>query len=251
MERKEMVKKLGEFFDVKPTYLGVPSFAYEIVTAEETYTIDREGTITNSAGEERSFEEIVNTPIHEDAVKNDNQSVNFELEGMEITLPLEGHTGNTLKNIVNMLYSKQHLIMMAFETTEPLMYETIPKDFSKKETETIQDFKKVFEELGDGKMPGLTFDFENEAFTIKLAGKNLNSEKIAAFQVLVTLINQNAKNQKRASFKKTQIDNPKYAFRTWLTRLGMNGPRYKTTRKVLLKNLDGSGAHRNARDSNG
>jgi hypothetical protein len=30
MDRKEIVKALGEHFGVKPEYLGVPSFAYKI-----------------------------------------------------------------------------------------------------------------------------------------------------------------------------------------------------------------------------
>ena len=34
----------------------------------------------------------------------------------------------------------------------------------------------------------------------------------------------------------------KYALRTWLTRLGMNGPEYKTIRKILMENLSGDAA---------
>ena len=39
-------------------------------------------------------------------------------------------------------------------------------------------------------------------------------------------------------------DNEKYAFRTWLIRLGMTGNEYKSTRKLLLQNLSGNGAFR-------
>lgn len=250
MDRKEMVKKLGEFLGVKPKYLNVPTFAYEIVTGEETYTIDRQGTITNSAGEVKTFEEIINPPELE-AETGEEQPPVLELDGVEITLPLEGHTGNTLRNLVNMLYSKQHLIMMAFETNEPLMDETFPQDLVDKGTSTNEEFKKALDELGVERIPGVAFDFEKETFTIKLAAQNLDSEKIAAFQDLVAFINQNAKKQKRATFKRAQDDNPKYAFRTWLIRLGMNGPEYKTTRKALLRNLEGSGAFRKVSESNG
>lgn len=240
MDRKEMVKKLGEFLGVKPKYLNVPTFAYEIVTEDETYTIDRQGTITNSAGEVKTFEEITNPPEPEET--GEDQPAVLDLDGIEVTLPLEGHTGNTLRNLVNMLYSKQHLIMMAFETNEPLMDETFPEDLTEKETSTFEEFKKALDEHGLERIPGLAF--ENETFTIKLAAQNLDSEKITAFQDLAAFINQNAKKQKRATFKRAQDDNPKYAFRTWLIRLGMNGPEYKTARKVLLQNLEGSGAFR-------
>lgn len=250
MDRKEMVKKLGAFLGVKPKYLNVPTFAYEIVTEEETYTIDRQGTITNSAGEVKTFEEIINPPKPEEETRVEQPAI-LELDGIEVTLPLEGHTGNTLRNLVNMLYSKQHLIMMAFETTRPLMDETFPEDLNEKETSTIEEFRKALDELSLERIPGLTFDFEKETFTIKLETQNLDPERIAAFQDLAAFINQNAKKQKRAAFKRAQDDNPKYAFRTWLIRLGMNGPEYKTTRKVLLQNLEGSGAFRKVGEPNG
>ena len=40
MDRKEMIKQLSEHFGMKPKYLSVPSFAYEITTENEVYTID-------------------------------------------------------------------------------------------------------------------------------------------------------------------------------------------------------------------
>ena len=36
MERKEIVKALAEHFGVEPKYMGVPSFAYQIGTTNET-----------------------------------------------------------------------------------------------------------------------------------------------------------------------------------------------------------------------
>lgn len=150
----------------------------------------------------------------------------------------------TLQNIVNMLASKQHLIMKAFKLTEELLDKTFAEDLSSKEISTIEDFKTALMELGPERCQGLTFDFEQETLTFKLAAENLDADKIAAFQDLIAFINQTAQKLKRSSFKPTQDDNPKYAFRTWLIRLGMNGKEYKTTRKVLLVNLEGSGAFR-------
>jgi hypothetical protein len=49
---------------------------------------------------------------------------------------------------------------------------------------------------------------------------------------------------KYASAKPINTDNEKYAFRTWLIRLGMTGNEYKSTRKLLLQNLSGNGAFR-------
>ena len=46
--------------------------------------------------------------------------------------------------------------------------------------------------------------------------------------------------QKSTRKAKTQSDNEKYTFRTWLLRLGLIGEEFKTARYHLLKNLDGN-----------
>ncbi|MEW6864525.1 hypothetical protein [Trueperella pyogenes] len=48
-----------------------------------------------------------------------------------------------------------------------------------------------------------------------------------------------------------QCENDRYAMRTWLTRLGFNGPEHAATRHALTHRLDGNGAWRNppARDT--
>ena len=45
MDRKEIVQKLGEHFGVKPKYLSVPSFAYEIRAENQVYIVDRHGVL--------------------------------------------------------------------------------------------------------------------------------------------------------------------------------------------------------------
>jgi len=51
-----------------------------------------------------------------------------------------------------------------------------------------------------------------------------------------------AKTQKRVTAKEKDTDNDKYAFRCFLLRLGFIGDEYKAARKILLRNLSGSGA---------
>lgn len=261
MDRKEMVKKLSEFLGVKQKYLGPPSFAYEIRTENEVYTIDRHGGITNSAGETISFEEIIN-PVgpRDEAAESIEEAIagnaaeaeaeDAELEesilinSFELKLPLEEHTGSSLQNIINMLSSKQHLIMKAFETDTLFMDETFAEDLSKEEINTLETLKEAIDKLEENRCPGLTFDLVEKTLTFTIADTPLTTEKINAFKDLGVQINNYSKKLKRASFKQSQDDNPKYALRTWLTRIGMNGPEYKATRKTLLKNLDGNAAFR-------
>ncbi len=277
MDRKDIVKRLSEKLGVKAKYLGPPNFDYEIRTDEETYTIDRYGAITNSEGRvitldeiiepaeveiaeepdeiltEETVEEIAEVLSEEDASQEENEKAAviteiqgefLPIDGLEVKLPIGNHTGRTLQNIINMLSSKQHLIMMAFETTESFMDKDFAKDLSEKEINTTLDFQAALNEFGEARCSGLTFDFDEGTFTIKLLGDNLTGDKISAFQHLIVLISENARKQMRASFKPSQDDNPKYAMRTWLIRLGMGGPEFKNIRKVLLSALSGSGAFR-------
>ena len=57
-------------------------------------------------------------------------------------------------------------------------------------------------------------------------------------------MNQQAISQKRIQAKDVNDENEKYALRTWLLRLGMNGPDFKETRKILMENLSGHAAFR-------
>jgi len=52
-----------------------------------------------------------------------------------------------------------------------------------------------------------------------------------------------AKKSQRVTAKDGELDsNPKFSFRTFLVRIGMNGAEFKVVRKTLLRNLEGSTA---------
>lgn len=238
MDRKEIVKTLSEALGVTAKYLGAPSFSYEVKTEAETYIIDRYGNIINLQGRIVTLNEILKGEHLEEKIEETT------IDKFELEIPFGEHTGKTLMNILNMLYSKQQLIFKAFELKEAFIEEAFIGNLNLKKTETLQEFQEAITEVGAEGCKGITFDFEKGTFTFKLLGKNLSDEKMSAFMELASLINENAKKLKHTSFKQAQEDNPKYAFRTWLTRLGMNGSRYKDIRKTLLSNLEGSGAFR-------
>lgn len=60
-------------------------------------------------------------------------------------------------------------------------------------------------------------------------------------------LSQMAKEVKSASAKPQQTENPKYAMRTWLLRLGFIGDEFKTARDVFTSRLSGDTAFRNGR----
>ena len=65
-----------------------------------------------------------------------------------------------------------------------------------------------------------------------------------AYADLVGMMNTQAIKVKRIELKKTIIENEKYYFRVWLSRLGFGGNEYKTSRKLLLSKLSGHTAFR-------
>lgn len=64
---------------------------------------------------------------------------------------------------------------------------------------------------------------------------------------LCLALSQMAKEVKTASPKPQQNENPKYAMRTWLLRLGFIGDEFATARDILTRRLSGDAAFRNGR----
>lgn len=242
MNRKEIVKLLGEYFGVKPKYMGVPSCAYQIETEGEIYTIDRAGKITNAEGLELELETILNpaVEVQEQEEKVIVEEVTVIEPQTEISVPMEGHTGISLRNLVNMIYSKQELIQKALGITEGIVGEDFIKELNEAKIATIEDFKKVID--GKERCIGIEFNFEEQKIGfnfIKAEAKN-----ITAYTQFIELLNQSAKELKHASAKVSDTDNPKFTFRVFLIRLGMIGDEYKTARKILLQKLEGNAAFR-------
>ncbi len=224
MDRKEIVQKLGEYLGIKPKYLGAPSFAYQV----GDYSVDREGRIKNESGDELNLETII--------------SSNLETTDLEITLPMKDHTGKTLRNLVNMIYSRQVLIKKALGVEEDFVKGDFISAMNNTDFETTNEFINLLEKLGRESCKGISFEEDTITFYIRKQG--LVPEEVGEFTKFFSLLNKTAKKLKYASAKPIKTDNEKYAFRTWLIRLGMTGNEYKSTRKLLLQNLSGNGAFR-------
>ena len=238
MNRKELVKGLGEHFGVKPKYLGVPSCNYQIETATGTYIIDRVGKITDTEGKEIEFEALLNGTVAEEAIEPEAEIATDETAGLKITVSMEGHTGQTLRNLVNMIYSKQMLIKRALEIENDIVTEELKNVVNEVQDTTIKLA------ITNSKSAGIDFNFDNRRIIFQLGRVEDEPEKIAAYQQLFELINQQAKTLRYASAKVKETDNEKFTFRVWIIRLGMVGDEYRETRKILMQNLTGNSAFR-------
>ncbi len=218
MDRKEILKNLEEKLGVKGKYLGPPSFAYQLEKDGTVYTLDREGKLTET-------------------------SPGLELE---LSLPLTGHTGISLVNLLAIIYAKQELLKLAFGLPENLVTETLVQKLQGSPVASREDFATIYTQE---EAPGIRVDLAGETLTFNLG--QASPDKAQAASQLFALVNAMALKQKYASPKQPAADNPKYALRTWLLRLGMIGPEFKEARKYLLAEIPGNGAFRRQEASHG
>ena len=253
MNRKQLIKALEAKYGVKAKYLWAPSFAYEITIGDTTYTIDKEGKIVTPSGEEIQPEELLNETVETEEVIADaepleemttepnpnEEATDSESMDYEITLPMEGHDAKTIRNLINMTYAKQMLLMKALGIEGEILTETFVQAINEIPMETLEDFRATLEQTQNFSTQGIRFNFDENILSLKV---ELTPEKVEAAINLFALINKNAMAQHYASFKVKPTTNEKYTFRTWLLRLGMIGDEYKKVRKELLSSLSGNGA---------
>ena len=123
---------------------------------------------------------------------------------------------------------------------------SIPRD-------TLPDEKiAVLEQIIAGKAELLKKAIGTDTFAIQVSKDSISfpwfpltqdSDEVRAYTELITKLCEMANRQKRTGAVK-ETDNEKYTFRCFLLRLGMIGTEYKTTRKILLRNLTGNSAFR-------
>ncbi len=170
------------------------------------------------------------------------------VEGLIISLPMAGHTGTSIRNLINILYTRGPLLSKAtggnFGCSEELIRVL-------KNDACVLSVERVVKTVGDvvakdeGALTGLEITEERIDFTGFPYTED--SDRMLAFQQLACRMNGLAKKSKRALARESEeIINEKYAFRVWFLRLGMMGEEYKEARKVLLASLSGSSAFKDA-----
>ena len=147
-----------------------------------------------------------------------------------ISLPLKGHTGKSLRNLVSMIYSRGPLLSKATGGSFSCTFEQVR---ALKGCLTVWD---VQERITDD-LIGISITDD----TIDFTGFPLVEDPTVFIQ-LAEQMNAQAKEKMLVFAKKVDAANEKYSFRTWLLALGMSGPEFKTARKVLLSPLSGNAA---------
>ena len=249
-DRKQLVSIITHETGVKATYKGMPSMAYCI----DGITIEKDGTMvwdenTDAATIQKiidalaaaGFEGTGETPQPVEAPAPQ------EAEPVELTvsLPLTRHTGASLRNLINLVYTRASLLNKALGTSfrvEQGLTDSLQDDACILTVESLLSAIAAYEDEHGKVLDGITITPEEISFTT--LPETAEPERLRAFTELVAMMNKQAIEQKRVQAKAVNEENEKYALRIWLTRLGMNGPEFKTTRKVLMENLTGHSAFR-------
>ncbi len=172
------------------------------------------------------------------------------------------HTPRSLRNFLNIVYSRNDLLYDSLQVEEERksyckkMDEDLVNRMNNSKPTTFQQIEEIWYE-GYGPVRHQHYhksryhlinlhSFFNGVGTVEFRGFNgtLHAGEIRAYIVLSLAMNHQALTQKSASTKKPQTDNPKFALRTWLNRIGLIGDDYKNCREHLCKHLEGSAAWR-------
>ncbi len=236
--RKELAQALANVLESELSYKGAPSFNYTVKDANESEWVI-------SKGDELVFPaDAINRADTLGKLKDALAETGFSTEGCtsKITISAEGHTGATLRNLLNMLASKENIILKAIgaDDSNRLSREFI-ENINHFRPETVENFKELLSApTAEGIKP--LVEFGDGTITFNWFPATLNTAEIEAYTLFAQALNQQAMVQKTASNKETITDNEKFTFRVFLLKLGFIGDEYKSARKVLLKNLSGNGS---------
>ena len=193
--------------------------------------------------------------------------------GVHIHIGANGHTPKTMRNLTNIMASHESLLAESLEIDRSRIgryCKTVDPRFltalNKKKPSTMSGFADVWyrsqnEDYGrtqhyNGSRYHMlnfhatftkgTIEFRFFQFDAPKNGKQngLHAGQLKSYIQLCLALSQMAKEAKGASPKPQQNENPKYAMRTWLLRLGFIGEEFATAREFLTKRLSGDASFR-------
>ena len=196
--------------------------------------------------------------------------------GVHIHIGAKGHTPQTLRNLANIMASHESLLAEALDldhyrmrrycrTVDPRFLEHL----NRRKPTTMADLADIWyssqgasygrsQHYNGSRYHMLnlhatftkgTVEFRLFQFDAPANGRRngLHAGQLKSYIQLCLALSQMAKTVRTASPKPQQNENPKYAMRTWLLRLGFIGEEFETARDILTRRLSGDAAFRNGR----
>ena len=269
--RATAAKTIAKYFDTRATHVG---------GSYDTYTIrDQQG---------RLWKCVSDSSIHAEARGDRTANTNYRVEfvspicvyedieriqamirelrhagakvnsscGIHIHVDASRHDPKTLRNVVNIMASKEDLLYKTLRVNIDRQYYCqkadlrFLEDVNLNRPKSMSEFETLWYNGSSGRHThyhssryhalNLHSVFSKGTIEFRMFNATLHAGEVKSYIQLCLAISHQALVQKSASRSRTQSSNEKYTFRTWLLRLGMIGEEFKTARQHLLKNLDGN-----------
>jgi len=219
-----------------------------IIPADSTYSVELVSPICKYEDIE-TIQEIVRKLRAAGAIANASC-------GIHVHVDASPHNANTLRNITNIMASKEDLIYKALQVSVARerryckkVEQSFLEELNRKKPKTLEQVSRIWYNGNDGRHEhyhnsryhclNLHSVFQKGTIEFRLFNGTTHAGKIKAYIQLCLAISHQALTQRCASRIKTQSTNEKYTFRTWLLRLGLIGDEFKTARLHLLEHLEG------------
>lgn len=197
--------------------------------------------------------------------------------GVHIHIGLDGHTGKSLTNLAKLMASHEELLIKAIGISESRISrycKKIDRDFLKrlenKKPDTVRGVRECWYNDDPDRHLGQSHHYEDCRYrmlnyhSIGRTGtiefrmyqfdepsgnkKNgLHAGMLKAYIQLSLVLSQQAKESRSICAAPVQLENEKFAMRTWMNRMKMIGPDFKTAHEIFRRNLEGDAAFRNGR----
>lgn len=225
------------------------------VSASDYYSVEFVSPILKYREDIEKLQELVRQLRHKGAFANQKCGIHIHLDGAN-------HTARSIRNFINIIASKNDLFYKALQINPERanyckkMDATLVEKMNRRRPQTL---KKIEDIWYAGYSSSRTTHYHQSRYhflnlhsfftgnhTVELRGFNseLHAGKIRSYIVLALALNHQALTQKSASARKPQVENEKFAMRTYLNRIGFIGDEFKNCREHLTTHLSGSAAWR-------
>ena len=220
---------------------------------ESSYKVELNSPVLEYA-EMGKLQEVVRALRHAGAVVNPSC-------GLHVHIDASKHTPRSLRNLLSIMYSKEDLIFAALGTQErraqtfcKLSRVCVIRTIRAMSPHlTMEQLRRAWYEGDDGAHDhyhwsryyalNLHSVFYHGTVEWRCFESTLHAGEVRADITLALAMSAQAINLEKTVARKTPVgDNPAFAFRTFLLRLGLIGPEYKNVRMHLLKRLPGDPA---------
>ncbi|MFQ9431995.1 MAG: virulence protein [Ruminococcus bicirculans (ex Wegman et al. 2014)] len=216
-ERKALITAISEILGTKAKYMGMPSTAYDfgglivdktgaLEFEENIFPKDIKDLLQSLAEKGFTTENSKDLEQGKEVSEEPEETLQSESMGLTIAVPLEKVK---VGNLTNLLKVKGELIKKALGADD------------------------------------IRIEVDDEKVSFPWFSELPNADSCKAYQNFIVALCKMSKEQKRINSTEKEVENEKYAFRCFLLRLGFIGADFKTDRKILLKNLEGSAAFKN------